>query len=594
MSILGGDVLTQLAFSVYENRGVYAILVGSGLSRAADIPTGWEITLDLVRRVALAQGASDNSDWESWYREKTGKDPEYSALLEEIAASPDERRAVLHSYIEPTLEDREAGRKRPTAAHGAIADLVQAGFVRVIVTTNFDRLLETALRERGVEPTVVGSVDSLRGAEPLTHSACYVLKLHGDYKDARILNTSDELSTYPSEYERLLDRIIDEHGLIVAGWSGAWDHALRASFLRAPSRRYPTYWASRGEPHSSAQELIEHRHARMIRINDADSFFVQLRDRVETLQRTHRQSPQSVELAVSGAKRFVAKAEYRIQLDELLLEEAHRLFQRLDAPDFQDEKELMAGQGISSAGFQQRAIRYEVASEALAKIVGVLGRWGDGAEFGHVLDIIQTQYAKADRGGGIVALIGLRSYPSVLVFTAYALGLVRAGRWETLHRLFDARLVREDREGRRVIETLLGFAWKGTTDDVWQRFEGMERRHTAFADLQVLLFAEWSKSFLGLVPDFERLFERFELLGALAHFESQELAHVEAALAQTSMRPVVWVPFGRVSWDKRRGSLVEELENPEYRTAICSAGFCGGNPAVIDLFLRNFSQLRHW
>jgi hypothetical protein len=45
VSMIAGDPLTQLAFSVYENKGVFAVLLGSGLSRAAEIPTGWEITL---------------------------------------------------------------------------------------------------------------------------------------------------------------------------------------------------------------------------------------------------------------------------------------------------------------------------------------------------------------------------------------------------------------------------------------------------------------------------------------------------------------------------------------------------------------------
>lgn len=57
--------------------------------------------------------------------------------------------------------------------------------------------MENALREQGIEPTVVSSADVLSGAEPLTHSRCYLLKLHGDYKDARILNTDQELSAYP-------------------------------------------------------------------------------------------------------------------------------------------------------------------------------------------------------------------------------------------------------------------------------------------------------------------------------------------------------------------------------------------------------------
>jgi hypothetical protein len=56
--------------------------------------------------------------------------------------------------------------------------------------------MENALREAGVEPTIVSSVDTLSGAEPLTHSTCYLLKLHGDYKDARILNTDEELNGY--------------------------------------------------------------------------------------------------------------------------------------------------------------------------------------------------------------------------------------------------------------------------------------------------------------------------------------------------------------------------------------------------------------
>ena len=127
MSLFADDPLTQIAFSVYENKGVFALLLGSGLSRAAEIPTGWEITLDLIRRVAQAQGRPQQPDWAAWYREQTGQEPDYSTLLEELGASPEERRSILHSYIEPTEDDRAEERKVPTAAHRAIADLVRGG-----------------------------------------------------------------------------------------------------------------------------------------------------------------------------------------------------------------------------------------------------------------------------------------------------------------------------------------------------------------------------------------------------------------------------------------------------------------------------------
>lgn len=94
MAFLTNDPQLQLAFSVYENRGVLAVLIGSGISRAAEIPTGWEMTLDLIRRVGLAKGVEEQVDWADWYRKETGEEPNYSTLLEQLGASPEERRAV--------------------------------------------------------------------------------------------------------------------------------------------------------------------------------------------------------------------------------------------------------------------------------------------------------------------------------------------------------------------------------------------------------------------------------------------------------------------------------------------------------------------
>jgi hypothetical protein len=204
------DPITALAFSIYENKGVYCLLLGSGVSRPSEIPTGWEITLDLVSRVAALQGVKDEPDWAKWYKATFGKEPTYSEMLDQLASTPDERRSVLHSYIEPSAEDIAAGRKIPTRAHQAIARLVAAGHVRVIITTNFDRLIENALRENGVEPTIITSDDALQGAVPLIHSRCYVVKIHGDYLDTRIRNTDTELGAYTPGLNKLLDRIIDD------------------------------------------------------------------------------------------------------------------------------------------------------------------------------------------------------------------------------------------------------------------------------------------------------------------------------------------------------------------------------------------------
>ena len=65
------DPINSLAFSVQSNRGIYAVLLGSGVSRAAGIPTGWEITLELVRKVAVLQGEVCEPDLAARYVGKT-------------------------------------------------------------------------------------------------------------------------------------------------------------------------------------------------------------------------------------------------------------------------------------------------------------------------------------------------------------------------------------------------------------------------------------------------------------------------------------------------------------------------------------------
>lgn len=229
MTMIKLEPIDSLALTLHHSPGVQALLLGSGLSRSAGVPTGWEITLDLIRYLAGVQGVVNEPDWSVWYRERYGKDPSYSEILDTVATAPAERRSIIHRYIE--AQDGKEIRK-PTKAHRAIARLVALGSIKVILTTNFDRLLEGALRDAGVEPTVIASDDALIGATPLVHARCTVIKLHGDYMDARIKNTSDELERYSPMMDGLLDRVLDEYGLIVAGWSGDWDTALRNAIMR--------------------------------------------------------------------------------------------------------------------------------------------------------------------------------------------------------------------------------------------------------------------------------------------------------------------------------------------------------------------------
>ena len=110
------DPIQNLAFSMHANPGVYALLLGSGVSRAAKIHTGWEITLELIRQLAKLSGKSPAS-LEEWYRDEHGAAPDYSTLLAELAKTPTERQQLLRPFFEPTQEERERGDKMPLLSH---------------------------------------------------------------------------------------------------------------------------------------------------------------------------------------------------------------------------------------------------------------------------------------------------------------------------------------------------------------------------------------------------------------------------------------------------------------------------------------------
>ena len=258
------DPLLSLSFNLHAQRGTYALLIGSGVSRAADIPTGWEVTVDLVAKLAHLQGEDCEGDEAGSYRAKYGKDPNYSEILSAVAPTSAVQQQLLKAYFEPTEEEREEGKKVPTAAHKAVAQLVSNGHVRVIVTTNFDRLLEAALEAEGIPPLVIASPDATKGAPPLAHAKCTIIKIHGDYLDHRIRSSPAALSKYDKAMDRLLDQVFDEYGLIVCGWSGEYDLALRRAIERAKSRRYPMYWAGLSEPRGVAKDLIALHAARFV------------------------------------------------------------------------------------------------------------------------------------------------------------------------------------------------------------------------------------------------------------------------------------------------------------------------------------------
>ncbi len=282
----GIDPRIALATSVHASPGVYAVLVGSGMSTAAGVLTGWGVVLDLIRKIAAAEGvdlAEAQREPNEWFTETYGRDPRYDELVSTLACTDLARQALLGRYFDPPASD--GARSAPTAAHHGLAWLCATGRVRVILTTNFDRLLEQALQDAGVAAQILSTADDRRGMTPLAHAPATLIKLHGDYRGS-MRNSPEELAAYPTDLRTLIDQVFDEYGLVIVGWSADYDHALADAIAACPSRRYPTYWLSHHAYLTErARELVARRTATVIQIDGADEVLSDLTQRVDRLDR---------------------------------------------------------------------------------------------------------------------------------------------------------------------------------------------------------------------------------------------------------------------------------------------------------------------
>lgn len=563
------DPMVSLAFAVYSNKGVHAVLLGSGISRASAIPTGWEVVIDLIKQLAAAEGETESckADPEKWFRMKHGEDPDYSKLIHGIAKTPAERKQLLHSYFEPNADDRKEGRKLPSEAHRDIAQLVAAGYLRVIITTNFDRLMERALEDAGITPTVISSTDQLKGALPLVHSGPTVIKLHGDYLDTRIKNTEKELASYDKAWDALLDRVLDEYGLIISGWSGEWDAALRAAIERCPSRRFTTFWGARSPLRGKAKELADRRAAVVVTTQDANHLFASLREKVLALADMAAPHPLSAKMAVATVKRHLVDPTAKIRLHDLVHEETERLFREINGPAFDGNQRLTQHQEIHT-----RLEKYGVLSETLLSIIVTGCYWGDAGATALWVSSLQRIANLAGVDGTHLHLLRLRRYPALLLLYGAGLAACAAGKYETLAAILTKPKVKE-KHPKFKNDSICAQVFPEVVN-----MNGELNSQPGFSDPRYpfngRLYYKLRGFFREYLPrdeDYEEVFDRFEYLFGLVHADLNRF--------KQDHTPGWWGPKG---WFDVRNKTIQKIST-EMETAgtdwpLLKAGLFAGSP----------------
>jgi hypothetical protein len=266
--------MAAVARGITAARRPVAVLAGAGVSASAGVLTGQE----LLRERAARQGEEAGDDPVDWYLRRYGVFPNYIRMLQTEGNISHDTLALPSAHFD---RDPDHGPRRPTPAHRALASMIADGLLGPVLTTNFDRLLETALHEYGVRVDV--ALD-LKGIADLTRRVrddppapgCGVVKLHGDYLDIRIRDTSCGFATYHPVIEALLESVLHARDLLVCGWSASWDIPLRKALERTARDGRRTFWLQCGAPTDPALRVMRARRARVVPVLDSDSGLTEL------------------------------------------------------------------------------------------------------------------------------------------------------------------------------------------------------------------------------------------------------------------------------------------------------------------------------
>ena len=266
------DLATFLRTHQIRSQNI-AWFLGAGASAAGGIPTATDMLWDFKRLlycsaqsipVAACADLGDQRlrdrlqlyfDAKADYP-RAGSDDEYAFFFEQAyPAEADRRRYIERAVLAGT----------PSFGHLGIAAMMAMDRVRVVWTTNFDRLPEDAAARifNTSSRLTVASLDTPDiGVQALNEGRWPLLgKLHGDFQSRRLKNTPAELQDQDARLRRALAETCRRFGMIVTGYSGR-DGSVMDAFSEAidAGRGFPAglFWLYRSgsDPLPRVKDLV--------------------------------------------------------------------------------------------------------------------------------------------------------------------------------------------------------------------------------------------------------------------------------------------------------------------------------------------------
>jgi NAD-dependent SIR2 family protein deacetylase len=255
--------------------------LGAGASRSSGLPTATDLIWDLKRRYYCIQENQDVVAHDVSNRSVQARiqaymdsrnfpplwDPaEYSFYFELLFGKD---YAAQQKYLNTALATEKIS---STIGHRALAAILNLGLSRIIFTTNFDEVVESAYASiTGQNLTTFHLEGSYAALEALNAERFpFYAKVHGDFRYQTVKNLSSDLLHNDREIQKCLVAAAARFGMIVSGYSGRDSNVMtmfREAINQNNSFPHGLFWTvtqiSRVE--KPVRELMEYAHSKGVK-----------------------------------------------------------------------------------------------------------------------------------------------------------------------------------------------------------------------------------------------------------------------------------------------------------------------------------------
>lgn len=244
------------------------LLLGAGASVKSGVPLAEDVAALAAKHAYCREhGLTDDdpsikrSDWfpwlansQPWFESESPLAEQYPRVVERLLQPREDRKQFFLNQISPRVP-RSRG-------YAALASLVANGWLRTILTPNFDHLIHDACR---AEPRIrrIQAIQTPSEANLISTALPYpqIVHLHGSVEHYTDQNLEDETRVLNAALKQRLFPLLRDRPLIVVGYRGAEPSIMRDLLLDGASEcgnyRYGIFWCVRGTTRDDAHQLVQ-------------------------------------------------------------------------------------------------------------------------------------------------------------------------------------------------------------------------------------------------------------------------------------------------------------------------------------------------